>query len=91
MHTAAAVCTCALKRGLEVSKGGADLLDSVISTVAGQAGFAYAEVRGGFSGHEICDSSSWLHSVDWLNLGDSYHPTASGQSGAYYPVFSAAA
>jgi hypothetical protein len=29
--------------------------------------------------------------VDWLNLGDSYHPTASGQSGAYYPVFSAAA
>ncbi|HET7246527.1 MAG TPA: SGNH/GDSL hydrolase family protein [Streptosporangiaceae bacterium] len=71
--------------------GGADLLDSVISTAAGQAGFAYAEVRSGFTGHEICDSSSWLHSVDWLNLGDSYHPTASGQSGGYYPVFSAAA
>jgi lysophospholipase L1-like esterase len=71
--------------------GGADVLDSVISTAAGQAGFAYAEVRSAFSGHEICDSSSWLHSVDWLNLGDSYHPTASGQSGGYYPVFSAAA
>ena len=71
--------------------GGADLLDSVISAAAGQAGFAYAEVRGAFTGHEICDSSSWLHSVDWLNLGDSYHPTASGQSGGYYPVFSAAA
>jgi len=71
--------------------GGADLLDSVIQAAAGQAGFAYAEVRSAFTGHEICDSSSWLHSVDWLNLGDSYHPTASGQSGGYYPVFSAAA
>lgn len=72
--------------------GGADLLDSIIQTAtAGHAGFAYAEVRGAFTGHEICDSSSWLHSVDWLNLGDSYHPTASGQAGGYYPVFSAAA
>jgi len=71
--------------------GGADLLDSVIQAAAGQAGFAYAEVRSAFTGHEICDSSSWLHSVDWLNLGDSYHPTASGQSGGYYPVFSSAA
>jgi lysophospholipase L1-like esterase len=72
--------------------GGADVLDSIIQTAtSGHSGFAYAEVRGGFTGHEICDSSSWLHSVDWLNLGDSYHPTASGQSGGYYPVFSAAA
>jgi lysophospholipase L1-like esterase len=71
--------------------GGADVLDSVISAAAGRHGFAYAEVRGAFTGHEICDSSSWLHSVDWLNLGDSYHPTASGQSGGYLPVFSAAA
>ena len=72
--------------------GGADLLDSIIqAATAGHAGFAYAEVRSGFTGHEICDSSSWLHSVDWLNLGDSYHPTASGQSGGYYPVFSSAA
>jgi len=65
--------------------GGVDVLGSVI-----QAGFVYAEIRPAFSGHEICDSSSWLHSVDWLNLGDSYHPSASGQSGGYYPVFSAA-
>jgi len=72
--------------------GGADVLDSVIqAATAGHTDFVYAEVRGAFTGHEICDSSSWLHSVDWLNLGDSYHPTASGQSGGYYPVFSAAA
>ena len=72
--------------------GGADLLDSVIrAATAGHPGFFYAEVRPAFGGHEICDSNSWLHSVDWFNLGDSYHPTASGQSGGYYPVFSAAA
>ena len=72
--------------------GGADVLDSVIqAATAGRSSFVYAEIRPAFGGHEICDSSSWLHSVDWLNLGDSYHPTASGQSGAYYPVFSAAA
>lgn len=72
--------------------GGADVLDSVIqAATTGRALFVYSEIRGAFTGHEICDSSSWLHSVDWLNLTDSYHPTASGQSGAYYPVFSAGA
>ncbi len=70
--------------------GGADVLDSVISAaVSGHAGFVYSEVRSAFSGHEICDSTSWLKSVDWLDLGDSYHPTASGQSGGYYPVLNA--
>jgi len=70
--------------------GGADVLDSVISAaVSGHANFVYAEVRSAFSGHELCDSTEWLHSVDWLNLGDSYHPTASGQSGGYYPVLNA--
>jgi lysophospholipase L1-like esterase len=71
--------------------GGADVLDSVIQAAAGRHGFDYADIKAAFGGHEICDSSSWLHSVDWLDLGDSYHPMASGQSGAYYPVFSAAA
>jgi len=70
---------------------GADVLDSVIATEAAKYGFGFGDVRSAFGGHEICDSSSWLHSVDWFNLGDSYHPTASGQSGAYYPVFSSAA
>ena len=72
--------------------GGADVLDSVIQAAATRRPrFVYAEIRPAFGGHEICDSASWLHSVDWFNLGDSYHPTASGQSGGYYPVFSAAA
>ena len=70
---------------------GADVLDQVISTAAGKAGFAFGDVRPRFAaGHEICDgSSSWLHSVDWTNVVQSYHPTASGQSGGYLPTFSA--
>jgi lysophospholipase L1-like esterase len=72
---------------------GADVLDTVISTAAQQSGFAFADVRSRFGAHhEICDgSNSWLHSVDWSDLAQSYHPTASGQSGGYLPAFSASA
>jgi lysophospholipase L1-like esterase len=65
----------------------ADELDATIQTeVAKYSGFTYADVRSAFYGHEICDSSSWLHSVNWLFLEESYHPTANGQAYAYYPV-----
>jgi lysophospholipase L1-like esterase len=70
---------------------GADVLDSVISAAAARHGFSFADVRPAFAnGHEICDgSASWLHSVDWSNIVQSYHPTAAGQSGGYLPAFSA--
>ena len=67
---------------------GADQLDNQIQLAAERHGDVFADVRSAFSGHEICDSGSWLHSVDILDIPESYHPTASGQSGAYYPVFS---
>ena len=70
---------------------GANLLDTEIQDAAARAGFVYADVRSAFSGHEICDWNSWLHSVDWTFLEASYHPTATGQADAYYKVFSAAA
>jgi lysophospholipase L1-like esterase len=63
-------------------------LDSQIQAAAGRHNDVFADVRSQFAGHQICDSGSWLHSVDWLDLGVSYHPTASGQSGGYYPAFS---
>jgi lysophospholipase L1-like esterase len=68
---------------------GADQLDSQIQAAAARHGDVFADVRGAFSGHEICDSSSWLHSVNFLDISESYHPTASGQSSAYEPVFAA--
>ena len=70
---------------------GADVLDGVVKDAAARHGFAFADVVPAFTGHEICDSSSWLHSVDWTNLDQSYHPTATGQSRGYLPTFTAAA
>ena len=67
---------------------GANELDSQIQAAAARHGDVFADVRSAFSSHEICDSSSWLHSVNILDISESYHPTASGQSGAYEPVFS---
>jgi len=70
----------------------ADLLDTEISTAAHNAGDTFADVRGNFHGHELCDFfNEWLHSVDVTDVGDSYHPNASGQSGGYYAAFSAVA
>jgi lysophospholipase L1-like esterase len=72
---------------------GADVLDGVIQAAAQRHGFSFADVRPAFAdGHEICDgSASWLHSVDWTDITQSYHPTAAGQSGGYLPAFAALA
>jgi lysophospholipase L1-like esterase len=68
---------------------GADTLDNVLQAAAAAGHAVWADVRGQFSGHEICDSGSWLHSVDLFALSSSYHPTASGQMLGYLPVFAA--
>jgi lysophospholipase L1-like esterase len=70
---------------------GADALDGALKTAAGTNGDTFADVRGQFAGHEICDSNSWLHSVDIFAISSSYHPTAAGQELGYLPVFTAAA
>ena len=66
---------------------GADALDSTLAAAASANNAVWADVRGQFAHHEICDSGSWLHSVDLLALSSSYHPTASGQGLGYLPVF----
>jgi lysophospholipase L1-like esterase len=69
--------------------GAADDLASVTAKeVAKYGGFTFGDVRGTFSGHEICTDDEWLHSTTWP-VYESYHPTSAGQSGGYLPVFSA--
>jgi lysophospholipase L1-like esterase len=68
---------------------GIDILDGVIKNAAVANGDAFADVRPAFSGHELCDWGGWLHSVTWP-IGDSYHPTATGQRDGYLPVLSVA-
>ncbi len=67
---------------------GADALDAALQTAAQDHGDTYLDVRGQFAGHEICDSHSWLHSVDLFAISSSYHPTAAGQELGYLPAFS---
>ena len=71
--------------------GGIDTLAGIQSAAAARHGFTFADVRGAFAGHEICDDNRWLHSVNFTQFGESYHPTADGHSQAYLPTFAAAA
>lgn len=65
---------------------GAGVLDSLISAAASRHGDKFVDVNPFFAGHQICDSGSYLISVDFFNLGDSYHPNASGQAHGYLPA-----
>ncbi|WP_329227135.1 MULTISPECIES: SGNH/GDSL hydrolase family protein [unclassified Streptomyces] len=69
--------------------GAADYLNAATAKRAADHGFTFGDVSSTFTGHEICSGSAWLHSVNWLNIGESYHPTAAGQSGGYLPVLNA--
>ena len=70
---------------------GADALARALQTAAQANHDTFADVRGQFAGHEICDPGSWLHSVDIFAISSSYHPTAAGQELGYLRVFSQAA
>jgi lysophospholipase L1-like esterase len=70
---------------------GANELDTALQTAALANHDTFGDVRGQFAGHEICDSGSWLHSVDIFAISSSYHPTAAGQELGYLPVFTAVA
>ena len=66
-------------------------LDGQVQAAAARYGDSFGDVRSAFSGHQICDSSSWLHSVDIFSISSSYHPTAAGQELGYLPAFTSAA
>ncbi len=65
---------------------GADYLDGALATAAADNVDTFADVRSQFAGHEICDSGSWLNSVDIFAISSSYHPNAAGQELGYEPV-----
>ncbi|MEV7615629.1 SGNH/GDSL hydrolase family protein [Streptomyces sp. NPDC089799] len=85
-------CIAGLSEGERTAiNGAADHLNAAVAKRAADHGFAFASVVGAFTGHEICSGSAWLHSLNWTNIGESYHPTAAGHSGGYLPVFTNAA
>ena len=66
-------------------------LNSALAKRAADHGFTFGDVESAFTGHEICSGSSWLHSLNLLNIGESYHPTTAGQSSGYLPALTRAA
>jgi lysophospholipase L1-like esterase len=68
---------------------GIDQLDAVIADAAHFVSARFVDVRTAFAGHEICDHSSWLRSIDLTEIAASYHPTAAGQQ-AYAGALAAA-
>ncbi|SDJ86050.1 GDSL-like Lipase/Acylhydrolase family protein [Lentzea albidocapillata subsp. violacea] len=68
---------------------GSDALHNTISARAGAAGFRYVDVRGVFTGHEICSSSWWLNSLSWP-VEESYHPNRAGHQSGYLPALRSA-
>ncbi|MFC6985878.1 SGNH/GDSL hydrolase family protein [Streptomyces cirratus] len=81
-------CVAGLSEGERSAiNGAADYLNAAIAKRAANHGFTFASVTSAFTGHEICSGSAWLHSLNWANIGESYHPTATGQSSGYLPVF----
>ncbi|MEU5659822.1 SGNH/GDSL hydrolase family protein [Streptomyces sp. NPDC047737] len=62
---------------------GSDLLNETIAARAAAAGFAFADGRPAFDGHEICTGDAWISSTN-------VHPTAEGHASAYLPAFTAA-
>jgi hypothetical protein len=70
---------------------GAAVLDSVIQgEVAKYPNFVYEDAINRFTDHQLCDADPWLHALNWP-IGQSFHPTAAGQSGAYLPALEAGA
>jgi lysophospholipase L1-like esterase len=68
-----------------------DQLNTVTAKRAADHGFTFADVRSAFRGHEICSTSPWMRSINFLAVVESYHPTALGHSRGYLPVFTRAA
>ncbi|MCT4357821.1 SGNH/GDSL hydrolase family protein [Streptomyces sp. Je 1-79] len=71
-----------------INRGG-DALNGMLAKQAADAGFSYSSVVDEFTGHEICSSAAWLHSLT-VPVSNSYHPTATGHSGGYLPAFRSA-
>lgn len=63
---------------------GSDVLNGVIKARAEAAGFAFADARTAFAGHEICTGDPWID-------GSSVHPNAEGHANGYLPALTAAA
>ncbi|OLF09716.1 GDSL family lipase [Actinophytocola xinjiangensis] len=68
----------------------ADTLADVISAQAGAAGFTYLDARPVFDPHTLCSGNdTWVTSLEWDKINESYHPNTEGHRDGYLPALSA--
>lgn len=67
--------------------GAADTLASVMSARASEAGFTYLDPRAAFDPHTLCSGGdTWVTSLEWDKLNESYHPNPTGHREGYLPA-----
>ena len=65
----------------------ADTLDQVLADQAAKAGFTFVDPRQTFDPHTICsDGDTWVTSLEWSDLDESYHPNKAGHREGYLPL-----
>ncbi|MFJ1747839.1 SGNH/GDSL hydrolase family protein [Streptomyces sp. NPDC088116] len=68
----------------------ADTLADVTSARAAEAGFTFLDPRSSFDAHSICSSGpTWVTSLEWDKINESYHPNAAGHRDGYLPALNA--
>ncbi|RII14715.1 Lipase 1 precursor [Streptomyces sp. YIM 130001] len=68
----------------------ADTLDGVLAEQAQKAGFTFLDPRAAFDPHSICsDGDTWVTSLEWDALNESYHPNKAGHRDGYLPLLNA--
>lgn len=68
----------------------ADTLDSVLADQATKAGFTFLDPRAAFDPHTICShGETWLTSLEWDKINESYHPNQAGHRDGYLPALTA--
>ncbi|MFG3254866.1 SGNH/GDSL hydrolase family protein [Streptomyces sp. NPDC048172] len=71
----------------EALNSAADTLAAVTSEQAKKAGFTYVDPRESFDPHTICsDNDTWVTSLEWSDLDESYHPNKAGHRDGYLPL-----
>lgn len=66
---------------------GADTIDSVLADQAAKAGFTFLDPRAAFDPHTICsDGTTWVTSLEWDKINESYHPNKAGHRDGYLPL-----
>ena len=58
----------------------ADLLADTLAARAAAHGFGFADARGPYGGHSVCDDVEWINGLS-NPIGESYHPNRDGQVG----------